>query len=300
MFLTRPFVRRYDRVRGNGWLDCPNCHEHTSQDVVDDMTFACFTFYRLSPIYRKRYLVCRRCGYRRRATGEELKRLETSGRSVRRAWLFPVGGLPILAVAATVLYVGNHSTEAVSNVTYGTVDLQPITVGSLRIPVDYNRSKDLGTDPPSFTATNLAGTLLIRLRRYPVNQTAAQIMAAYLTADASIFEDTGFPQTVSDLPAPPKSASSLSAAVNGLQTTFPFKHGTENAQMVLITFNHNGVSYTFSFESIGDVSIKSNGDIIKTIATSLNLINNHETAGPIPSPTPAPTPSPSPSPTPTH
>jgi hypothetical protein len=302
MFLMRPFVRRYDRVRGNGWLDCPNCHEHTSQDVVDEMTFACIAFYRLTPIFRRRRLVCRRCQYRRAATREEMQALETSGKRIRRAWLFPVGATPIFLMAALTLYVANHSTEAVSSVTFGVVSLQPITVGDIRIPVDYNRTKDTEVDPPTFTATNLGGTLIIRLRRFPVNQTAAQIMAANLTADESAFEDTGFPQTINDLPAPPKYASSLSAAVNGLQTTFTFKHGTDNAQMLLITFNHNGISYTFSFESIGDASINSNGDITKTIATSLNLINNHETAGPIPSPSPgvSPAATATPTATPTH
>ena len=288
MFLTRPFVRRQDRVRGTGWLDCPNCHEHTSQDVVDQMTFACFTFYRLSPIYRKRFLVCRRCGYRRRATREELQRLETSGKAVRRAWLFPVGALPLVVIAGTVLYVGNHSTEAVSSVTYGVVSLEPVTVGQLKIPVDYNRSKDASVDPPTFTASNLGGTLIIRLRRIPLNMTAAQIMATQLTADASAFEDVDFPQTVADLPSKPKGISI--AASNGLTTTFGFKHGSQNAQMTLNTFNHFGVSYTLSFEQFGDDSIKSNGTIISDITKSLEMINNHETAAPIPSLSPLPSP----------
>ncbi|HEY6378877.1 MAG TPA: hypothetical protein VI316_06835, partial [Candidatus Dormibacteraeota bacterium] len=276
MFLMRPFVRRYDRVRGNGWLDCPNCHEHTSQDVVDEMTFACIAFYRLTPIFRRRRLVCRRCQYRRPATKDELQGLETSGKRIRRAWLFPVGATPIVLMAALTLYVANHSTEVVSAVTFGVVDLEPITVGQLKIPVDYNRTKDTEVDPPTFTATNLSGTYLIRLRRIPLNMTPAQILAANLTADESVFEDTGFPQTVNDLPSPPKYASL--AATNGLVTTFPFKHGTDNAQMTIYAFNHFGVSYTLSFEVIGDATIKESAGLTQTIATSLSMINNHETA----------------------
>ncbi|GAC1570362.1 MAG: hypothetical protein NVS3B18_02440 [Candidatus Dormibacteria bacterium] len=86
--MAAPFVagvRHLDRLRGTGWLDCPNCHEHAAQDVVDDMGFAALTFYRFSPVSRTRYLVCRRCNFRRKATAEELGRLDTAGQPIRRA-----------------------------------------------------------------------------------------------------------------------------------------------------------------------------------------------------------------------
>ena len=97
-------VKRLDRTRGSGWLDCPYCHEHAAQDVVDRMTFlagllggvivvpliglviALVTGYvmpvvsavllvlllmlisfRYSPVQRVRLLRCRRCGYERPA-----------------------------------------------------------------------------------------------------------------------------------------------------------------------------------------------------------------------------------------
>ena len=55
-------IRKFDRVRGDGWLDCPNCHEHAAQDVVDEMRFAALSFYRFSPSARGRLRRCRRCG----------------------------------------------------------------------------------------------------------------------------------------------------------------------------------------------------------------------------------------------
>src|SRR5437870_8232873 len=93
-FLRRRIgITRSDRVRGSGWLDCPNCHEHAAQDVVDEMRFLS-VFYRFTPVWRSRYLACRRCGFRRRASAEEMSSLETSGRPIRRAWLVPVGLSP--------------------------------------------------------------------------------------------------------------------------------------------------------------------------------------------------------------
>src|ERR1035437_9397287 len=86
-------LKRLERARGSGWLDCPNCHEHALQDVVDTMRFASIAFYRLGPVERTRFLICRRCGYRREASAAELGSLETMGRPLRRAWLVPIGGL---------------------------------------------------------------------------------------------------------------------------------------------------------------------------------------------------------------
>src|ERR1700737_682653 len=78
-------IRHSDRVRGAGWLDCPNCHEHAAQDVVDEMSFVALLFYRFFPVRRRRVLVCRKCGYRRPATSDQMASLETSGKPIHRA-----------------------------------------------------------------------------------------------------------------------------------------------------------------------------------------------------------------------
>ena len=57
-------VRVFDRVRGSGWMDCPQCKEHAMQDVVDRLTFLRIGGYRLGIVTRRRDLLCRRCGFR--------------------------------------------------------------------------------------------------------------------------------------------------------------------------------------------------------------------------------------------
>ena len=134
-------IRKFDRVRGDGWLDCPNCHEHAAQDVVDEMRFAALSFYRFTPIARSRVLRCRRCGYRRAATPEELSHLSTSGKRVARAWLAPVGLVPFLAVLIAVGAISLRSSSAASTgITYVTVSGAPVLPITLSIPAGYNHS----------------------------------------------------------------------------------------------------------------------------------------------------------------
>lgn len=280
MFLLRAFVRRSDRVRGSGWLDCPNCHEHTSQDVVDEMTFLCFTFYRLTPIARRRFIVCRRCGYRRRTTSEETARLETSGRPIRRAWLFPVGATPLALVIVGILFIAGHSNTVGTTLTYGSVSAAPVANVTLQLPVDYNRSTDIDVVPHTFTATNLPGTLYIRLRRIEVNQQPPQILADHLADDESVLQDAGYPSAVPTGNGRPTSVTV--GGVSGLRLQFDYTHAGEDAQAVIYVFNHNGVSYTIAFQAVTKGIITTYSDIEKTIVGSVTFTTS-ETAAPAPS-----------------
>src|ERR1700680_658852 len=94
-----------ERERGSGGLDCPNCHEHALQDVVDAMRFLSVGFFRVTPTERTRYLICRRCGFRRGAAPAELAFLETMARPLRRAWFVPFGGLSLVLIAV-IIYFG--------------------------------------------------------------------------------------------------------------------------------------------------------------------------------------------------
>src|SRR5438105_10398023 len=148
-------IRSSDRVRGTGWLDCPNCHEHASQDVVDEMSFLALLSYRFTPIRRRRMLVCRKCGYRRLATPEEMQRLETRGERVGRAWLVPFGVVPFVAVALIVLLIGSGSSSALAQkLAFRTQSAQPVAPIQFQGPAAWNYNPDDTSDPPKYTVVD--------------------------------------------------------------------------------------------------------------------------------------------------
>ena len=292
-------IRKFDRVRGEGWLDCPNCHEHAAQDVVDEMRFAALSFYRLTPIARRRVLRCRRCGYRRPATVEELSKLSTAGRRVSRAWLAPVGLSPFIAAAIIVGVVAlRGSSEAASGPTYTTVSASPIAPISLQIPAGYNHSAvpaESASSPGLYTASS--GTFTMRLRRYPLATAPADTLKEHFNEDVGILSGD-FPTKPPD-PAPLKVAGQ-----DGLRTTIKYLEQGANAVLDLYAFNHDGVSYMVSFLYVGAQGTAEAEATQPVIVQSLTFTGS-ETPAPTPSEspgaaTPSATAAASPSPSPSH
>ncbi|MFN2450987.1 MAG: hypothetical protein ABR541_01385, partial [Candidatus Dormibacteria bacterium] len=167
--MAAPFiagVRHLDRLRGTGWLDCPSCHEHAAQDVVDDMGFAALTFYRFTPVSRVRFLVCRRCGFRRRATAEELGRLDTAGQPIRRAWLVPFGALALVILVGGILTIGGAGSDALAKANLTFVKASADAVGPFEFVRPTSWTVDPATDPESpYTITDPGSGARYVLRR---------------------------------------------------------------------------------------------------------------------------------------
>ena len=239
-------IRKFDRVRGDGWLDCPNCHEHAAQDVVDEMRFAALSFYRITPVARRRVLRCRRCGYRRPATVEEMSRLRTAGKRVARAWLAPVGLSPFIAAGLIVLIVAaRNSTSAATGPSYTTVNASPVAPISLQIPPGYNHSAvpaESASAPGLYTASS--GTFTMRLRRYPVSTSPMETINRHFNDDVGILSGD-FPS------APPAPTPVKIAGQDGLRSTIKYLQQGASSVLDLYTFNHDGVSYMLSFLYVG-------------------------------------------------
>lgn len=288
MQLARTFWRRSDRVRGSGWLDCPNCKEHAHQDVVDEMSFVCLLYaYRLTPVRRHRVLVCRRCGFRRPATAEEMRPLQTSGRPIKRAWLVPVGLSPFIAAALITLLVVNHSSDVIAGISFGKQDANPVAQATFEIPVDFNHSTDVDTVPHVYNATSANQTLIVHLRRIEFNQSPEQLIADHYADDQSTFQDNGFPEkvTTGDI------TKVKVGGVDALRWQFDYKHANDAAQEVIYAFNHNGVGYTLTFQALGAEEIKIYAALEKHMVDSFSFAGNKETAAPSASPSAGATPS---------
>src|SRR2546421_6075804 len=151
-------IRTSDRVRGTGWLDCPNCREHAAQDVVDEMSFAAVLFYRFLPVRRRRVLACSKCRYRRPASREELDRLQTRGERIGHAWLVPFGLLPFVTVALIVVLVSANSGSALAQkLAFRTQSAQPIAPIQFQGPAAWNYNPEDTSDPPRYSVADPAG-----------------------------------------------------------------------------------------------------------------------------------------------
>ena len=179
-------LRHLDRTRGTGWLDCPNCHEHAAQDVVDDMSFLQVLFYRFSPVTRKRMLVCRRCRYRRPATAEELKHLETAGQPIHRALMAPMGvlGLAVVGgIVGLVAWIGQSSANALAN-----QHINLVKESGQAVPITFDGPSawnyDPSTDPvPSmreWTGAATAGLAAVVSSNPTTNATAASRFMSFI------------------------------------------------------------------------------------------------------------------------
>jgi hypothetical protein len=273
-------IRKFDRVRGDGWLDCPNCHEHAAQDVVDEMRFAALSFYRFTPIARSRVLRCRRCGYRRAATPEELGHLSTSGKRVARAWLVPVGLVPFFAVLIAVGAISLRSGSAANTgITYVTVSGAPVLPITLSIPAGYNHSviaPENELSPGLYTASS--GTFAMRLRRYPVPTTPADTLALHFDDDAGL--------NASEFPSKPPAATTVKVAGTDAQhVTLNYVQQGAPSVIELYTFNHGGVSYMLSFQELGSSGTNEAKAVLPTILASVTFTGNET---PFPSPTASP------------
>ena len=281
-------IRTIDRVRGGGWLDCPNCHEHASQDVVDEMRFLALLGYRFTPVGRKRVLVCRRCGYRRPAE-PEMPDLNTGGRRIQRAWLVPIGLLPFVAAAAATLVVVTRHPPRIEDVLSFTRDTaQPVAPMSLRRPLAWNASPQTDSPPPSYTVSDPTQRMVITLRRITDSESLAQLLANHYMDDNGI-NDSGVPATA------PEATTVKIAGASGLMIKFMYTSTGEPAQTTFYAFFHDGIGYTLSYVAHGQAQFDTLSAVADTVNASLSFTGT-ETPAPCPSATPSPSPSPSTSP----
>jgi hypothetical protein len=278
-------VSTTDRVRGSGWLDCPACGEHTAQDVVDEMRFASFLGYRLTPVGRRRLLVCRRCGYRREASASELASLRTGGRSIRRAWMLPVGLLPLLIAGILALVLVTRHTPSIEDVIAFTNDTaQPVAPISLRRPLTWNASPNTDATPPAYTVTDPTQTMIITLRRITDSTTLVQLIARHYADDTGI-NSTGVPTS------PPAATPVRLAGENGLRVRFTDTALGANAQTTVYAVFHDGIGYTLSYVADGSNAISTLDQVADTVNRSLRFVAA-ETPAPCPSAAASPPPSP--------
>ena len=279
-------VRTIDRVRGSGWLDCPACGEHTSQDVVDEMRFAALLGYRFTPVGRRRTLVCRRCGHRREACASELARLHTAGQSIRRAWMVPVGLLPFLVAGILSLVLVTRQPPSIEDVIAFTNDTaQPVAPVSLRRPLSWNASPNSDATPPTYTVTDPTQTMIITLRRITDSTTLVQLIAQHYADDTGI-NSTGVPTS------PPPATPVRLAGENALRVRFPCTALGASAQTTVYAFFHDGIGYTLGYVADGSGAISTLDQVAGSVDRSLRFIAA-ETPAPCPSAAAPPSPSPS-------
>jgi hypothetical protein len=279
-------VRTIDRVRGGGWLDCGSCGEHTAEDVVDEMRFLSFLGYRLTPVGRRRVLVCRHCGVRRPVTGVQLAGLRTCGRSIRSAWMVPIGLVPLLVVGIAALFLATrHAPSIEDTLAFGNDTAQPVAPLTLRRPVSWNAAASTDATPPDYTISDPTQTMVIRLRRITDSTSLTELVAQHLTDDNGI-NDSGVPQS-----PPPASAVTL-AGENALRLRFDYTTTGEAAQTTLYAFFHDGIGYTLTYVAKGTGAFSTLDQVAERVNSSLRFAGT-ETPAPCPSPTAAPSPSPS-------
>jgi hypothetical protein len=274
-------LRRIDRIRGAGWLDCPSCHEHASQDVVDEMRFLGLLGYRFTPVGRRRMLVCRNCGFRRRATADELGGLRTGGRRIQRAWLLPIGLLPFAAALAITLVVSAHKPASIEDtLTFTRDSAEPVAPISLRRPLSWNASPEADTSPPEYTVSDPTERMVVSLRRVTDSGTLAGLLATHYMDDNGI-NDSGVPQT------PPPAKTVTIAGESALMIRFTYTTTGEPAQITFYCFLHDGVGYTLSYVAKGTPQFDTLDQVADTMNRSL-MFTATETPPPSPSPSPTP------------
>ena len=281
-------LRHLDRTRGTGWLDCPNCHEHAAQDVVDDMTFLQLLFYRFSPVGRKRMLVCRKCGYRRPATPEETRHLETAGAPVHRAVMAPVGVIGLAVAAAiigTVAWVGQSSANALAN--------QSISLtgqSGQAVPVNFQGPSawnyDPSTDPvPSMKVSDSGGRMYFVIKRVTDGSTLEQLLTAHYSDEVGI-TTTGFPDK------PPAADKAVVGGQNAIVVKVDYFAGAEKDQQQIYVTSHNGVGYVVTYVALGDAAVKTMTTLAQEVNKSISFTSTNETPPPVQSPSPGASPSP--------
>ncbi|HEV7679124.1 MAG TPA: hypothetical protein VGQ42_11200 [Candidatus Dormibacteraeota bacterium] len=291
-------IRHLDRVRGTGWLDCPSCHEHAAQDVIDDMTFVEALRYRFSPIGHHRVLVCRRCGYRRPISPEEAQHLETSGTPIHRAVMLPFGLLGVALIAGIVGLVWWVSQSAASALADAKITLTDQT-GQNAIAVSFKGPSawnyDANADTQSIKVSDSGGRMYFVIRRATTSGSLDELLKAHFTDEVGI-NTTGFPE---------KAPAAKTASVGGKQAEWvqvSYSQGAESDQQDIYVTSHNGVGYVITYVALGSDAIKTIADLSTEVNKSIKFTDSKETPPPSPSPSPgaSPTPSPSASASPTH
>lgn len=326
MRVLRWFFPVRERERASGWLDCPNCHEHAQQDVVDRMTFLALWFWRLTPVRRHRLLVCRKCGYRRPATPQEMSKLNTAGKPVHRAWLAPIGGLPIYIVVAVILLINVFSSGAaaggVSLVKDGATGLAPL---EYERPSTWIQDLDTTGSVPRMLINAQTGGLQIIIERVADGGGGLDQLLKDHFADFSGLNSSGLPTT------PPAGKDTTVAKQKARRIELNYKQQGQNAQAIIYAFQHGGVGYVLTFVANSDAQITQMKEISAAFVESMTFTKDETAscststatgaaspaattststststssgASSTPAPCPSPSPSPSaatPSPTPTH
>jgi hypothetical protein len=295
-------IRHLDRTRGTGWLDCPNCHEHAAQDVVDDMTFLEALRFRFSPVGHRRVLVCRRCGFRRPVTPGEMQHLETGGTPIRRAVMLPFGliGLAVVAgIIGLVYWVGQSAANALADAKITLTD----QTGQNAIPVSFKGPSswnyDANADTSSIKVSDSGGRMYFVIKRATTSGTLDELLKAHFSDEVGI-NTTGFPE---------KAPDAKTTSVGGKQALWvqvSYTQGAEQDEQTIYVTSHNGVGYVISYVALGADAVKTIRDLSTEVNKSITFTDSKETPPPSPSPSPgeSPTPSPSasasPSPTPKH
>lgn len=284
-------LKRLERERGSGWLDCPNCHEHALQDVLDAMRFAALGFFRFSPVQRTRYLICRRCGFRRVGTDDEVEHLETMGRPLRRAWFVPFGALSVLLLAALVYFAFASPTGSanVIGLTFTNLNAGALLPATLDIPQNWDATfftKPDDQPPPRLEVTTTStGLEKIVLAKFTDSPTLAAAIVNHFTDQTSL-ETTGFPAN------PPKASCAKVGGVKAALVKIPFSSAGSKSEIILYAFLRGGYSYTLTFVAAGGDNITTMEGVANRAVSTLKF-----TAAPS-SPSPGASPSASPSPSP--
>jgi hypothetical protein len=290
-------LKRMERERGSGWLDCPNCHEHALQDVVDAMRFLSVGFFRVTPVERTRFLICRRCGYRREATPEELAALETMGRPLRRAWFVPFGGLSLLLVAV-IVYVGFASPTSgstVAGITFVNTNLGQLLPATADLPqnwmVTYFTKPDDQPPPRVEVTTTSTGTEKIVLAKFSDSSTLAEVILNHF-ADQTSLQVASFPSV------PPQADCTKIGDATAAKATVDYKSAGAKAEIIMYAFIKSGIAYGLTFVGVGADNITTMQGVALHVAASFKVVASPSAsasaaAGATPSPSPSPSASPS-------
>lgn len=288
-------LNHLDRTRGTGWLDCPNCNEHAAQDVVDDMTFVQLFFYRFGAVGRQRLLVCRRCGFRRPATAEELRKLETGGEPIHRAVMVPMGvvGLAIVGgLIGLVFWIGQSSANALAD-----EKITLIQQSGQAVPVTFDGPSSWNYDPqtdpvPSMRVSDSGGRMYFVIKRVTDGSTLEALLQSHFNDEVGL-TTTGFPTK------PPSPKQTTVGGANAIDVVIKYNTGAENDEQLIYVTAHNGVGYVITYVALGDEAIKTMTEMAVEVNKSLKFTNAAETPPPS-TPGASPSGSAAASPSPTH
>jgi hypothetical protein len=284
-------LRHLDRVRGTGWLDCPNCHEHAAQDVIDDMTFVEALGYRFSPVGRKRLLLCRRCGHRRPATAEEMQHLETGGGRIHRAVMAPLGVLGVAffgLIVALIYLVSKSEANALANqhIEFVKQNAQ-VFPATFEGPSSWNYDPEKDVEPFYIKVSDSGGRMYFVIKRVIDSRSLEDILKNHFDDEVGI-RTQGFPEK------PPDAKKTTVAGFNAITVRIHYTEGAENDEQNIFCFAHNGVGYVVTYVALGDEAITTMRDVADKVNGSIQFTAT-ETPPPLPSESPSPSASGSPS-----